>query len=419
MSLVIIGGVADFVALALIPQSIVASLGCLTLVAQAIWAPLLLGEMMRARHYVAILIIILGVSLAVTFGPRGTNATFTYEQLISLFTTPAFIGYAVVATMLAAALVAAILTIEQRFDLPPKPMLCDYFDEGKRVMRHDAGRFHRVSYAMLSGVIGAQSVLLGKMVGLLISMVSTADRIKASGVSNVFLFPPPYIFIILVIAAVVAQIHFLNEGLARFQSLYIVPVFQATWTLVSIVGGLVVFQEWQELASQGTTNAVLFPLGIALSLFGVYYTSTTPPAQEVAVLGKRVPSGISDYSKHLAARAGEGGADTPVSPSLSSAVTVTKRIDEDRGGASKRPGMLPELPPRQSDDARDSGASGEGGGAGTLLSSSPTPRNPASPTAALLAFSKEGGSSKNTDEELSETTSSAASASTRYRGAER
>ena len=65
LALIILGSVADFVALGFGAQSIIAPLGSLTLVANVIFAPLLLKEPITSRDVIATLTIVVGSALSV------------------------------------------------------------------------------------------------------------------------------------------------------------------------------------------------------------------------------------------------------------------------------------------------------------------------------------------------------------------
>jgi len=66
--LVFFGSLADFAALSFGPQSLVAPLGSLTLVSNAIFAPLLLKETIGHWDVLSTALIIIGSSIAVVFG---------------------------------------------------------------------------------------------------------------------------------------------------------------------------------------------------------------------------------------------------------------------------------------------------------------------------------------------------------------
>jgi len=201
MLLIISGSVSDFVALTLAPQALVATLGCLTLVAQALWAPLILGETM-AHTYLPTGVILLGVVLAVAFGPH-TDLHLSSAALLARFTTSAFIGYACTVVAVSVVLWLSIRHVESRFRLPDEPLLSDYTEPapapasgtsvpllppttevqghvvdaapaastpivvresstpsaagGQAVHRLGWARYHRIAYALLAAVVGAQA----------------------------------------------------------------------------------------------------------------------------------------------------------------------------------------------------------------------------------------------------------------------
>jgi drug/metabolite transporter (DMT)-like permease len=67
LALVVVGSVADFVALSFAPQSLVAPLGSLTLVSNVIFAPLLLKEKITTRDLIATITIVSGSTIAVAY----------------------------------------------------------------------------------------------------------------------------------------------------------------------------------------------------------------------------------------------------------------------------------------------------------------------------------------------------------------
>lgn len=186
MLLVVLGAIGDFVALTLAPATLVAALGCLNLVAQAVWAPLLLSEDIT-RHYAPLALILVGVVLAVVFGPHA-SLNFSIEVLFARFQAVGFAVYVAAVVVIVAVLAALLGYVEARFRPPPRPLLSDYVDVVRSggggsggsateatiptaasgsggapslvtaapVVRHGWARFHRVGYAVTAGVIGAQ-----------------------------------------------------------------------------------------------------------------------------------------------------------------------------------------------------------------------------------------------------------------------
>ena len=78
--------------------------------------------------------------------------------------------------------------------------------------------------------------------------------------------PLAYVVIPAMAASVVLQISWLNSGIKRFGLLYIVPIFQTFWTVVSVIGGLVVYHEWRTFSFH---QGCMFVAGISVTLFGV------------------------------------------------------------------------------------------------------------------------------------------------------
>ena len=68
------------------------------------------------------------------------------------------------------------------------------------------------------------------------------------------------------VACVALQLHHLNKGLARFEALLVVPVYQTLWTVFAIGGGLIFFQEYRVMTRRG---CLLYVVGNCISLVGV------------------------------------------------------------------------------------------------------------------------------------------------------
>ena len=92
MALIAIGSIMDMVALTFAPQSMIASLGGLTLVVNIGIAKLLLGETMRKLQYGTTLIIMIGTTLTVIYAPR-TEVENDIKQIKEMYESSRFIVY--------------------------------------------------------------------------------------------------------------------------------------------------------------------------------------------------------------------------------------------------------------------------------------------------------------------------------------
>jgi hypothetical protein len=77
--------------------------------------------------------------------------------------------------------------------------------------------------------------------------------------------------IIAIVVCSVGQIKYINDATTRFEALLVQPIYQATWTLLSVAGGMVVQREWALFAD--SWRAFLFFLGIAFTVSGALLLS--------------------------------------------------------------------------------------------------------------------------------------------------
>jgi hypothetical protein len=64
----------------------------------------------------------------------------------------------------------------------------------------------------------------------------------------------------------------LNRGLAEFDALFIVPVMQVQWTMLSVVEGMIYFQEYKEW--DAVWESVVFFSSLLITFGGVYLLSS-------------------------------------------------------------------------------------------------------------------------------------------------
>ena len=56
----------------------------------------------------------------------------------------------------------------------------------------------------------------------------------------------------------------------RFDALYVIPVFQSFWIVVSVISGMVFFGEYEDMSGE---QIMLFAIGVGVTVFGVFYLS--------------------------------------------------------------------------------------------------------------------------------------------------
>ncbi|ETO08033.1 DUF803 domain protein, partial [Reticulomyxa filosa] len=137
-----------------------------------------------------------------------------------------------------------------------------------RLSRHDSHlyrtkyfRFHQFTIAALSGTMGAQNILFAKGASTLLVLTITNKGMM-------FTHYPTYLILIGLFWSIYFQLRWLNSGLKRFSALQVVPVFQSFWILVSVLGGLAVYQEFNDM---NTLTKCVFPVGVLMTIGGVSY----------------------------------------------------------------------------------------------------------------------------------------------------
>ena len=252
--LIIIGSVADLSALGFAAQSVIAPLGSLTLVSNVLLAPLILNENLDNRDIISTLSIVFGSGLAVAFASHD-DQSYTISQLFAFYTYNRFIIYCIFIIIIILIMLYYIDYIEKL----PDSLYSLYRTQ------------HRFLYSSLSGIIGAQSVLFAKSFAELMSILI---RLKDA---SIFTYFQTYIVIIMMVACILLQIKYMNSALLRFDSVTVVPIFQSFWILVSVIAGLVFFGEGADFT---VTQALMFPLGVFITIGGIYFLSLRETSNE-------------------------------------------------------------------------------------------------------------------------------------------
>jgi len=234
-----------------------------------------------------------------------TATCYTLNELMERYMDPAVIAYGVFVAIFCACLYVGIKMIEKKQEDA---------EAGKSsslsAFKKQWAGFHAFGYAALSGTLGAQNVLFAKSVGEMMKTSFQGD--------NQMTNPLTYLLIVCMLASIFTQTHFLAQGLARFDALYIVPVFQCFFIMVSIIGGGIFFSEFERLSA---LQAGFFALGVLITLFGVWKLSQREMVnlspidkfkkvknvvhavvrmQRVAKLAMLSPSKISEYKNAAA-----------------------------------------------------------------------------------------------------------------------
>lgn len=250
MVCIVMASVFDFVALAFGPQSVIAPIGALTMVANAFIAPWMHGETLHPGVIKATVIIIVGCATAVASASHANNVC-DINTLFALYFTGRFAVY----ILCVLGIIGSVLLYIKRAETYKRELGEDSVEYQKMF------KLYRLSYAGVSGIFGAQSVLFARTVDLL--FVGSTEH-----GGYFLLYPGTYMVLFCLVSCIVLQLYYLNQGLARFESLYNVPVFTSTWIVGTALGGGVFYGEFADFT---WVQAILFPLGVGLCCMGVFF----------------------------------------------------------------------------------------------------------------------------------------------------
>ncbi|KAL9384905.1 hypothetical protein Peur_021915 [Populus x canadensis] len=240
-----LGNCLNFISFGYAAQSLLAALGSIQFVSNIAFAYFVLNKMVTVKVLVATAFIVLGNIFLVAFGNH-QSPVYTPEQLAEKYSNMTFLFYCLVLILLVALhhyiyrRGEIILAISGQDLRPYWQMLLPF------------------SYAVVSGAVGSCSVLFAKSLSNLLRLAMSSDYQLHSWFT--------YSILLLFLSTAGFWMTRLNEGLALFDAILIVPMFQIVWTFFSICTGFVYFQEYQVFDALRTT---MFILGMTSVFVGI------------------------------------------------------------------------------------------------------------------------------------------------------
>lgn len=229
------------------PASLLAPLAALTLVWNMIVAKIFMKEELSRMDVGATMVIFLGATLTVVFANHSTP-NYSLEDLQGLYSKRNMIIYLVLIPIFILAHYVTLKLI-QKYQLaentanPSHKFWC---------------KVEMLCYAGVAGSMGGQSILFAK---------STVELVKnAFSGGNPFAQYPTYLIIMAMASCMFCQITFLNGGLTMYDSLIMVPAYQAYWIIMGVLGGLVYFDE---ISAFTPLAGAMFCVGTLVAISGV------------------------------------------------------------------------------------------------------------------------------------------------------
>jgi hypothetical protein len=132
--------------------------------------------------------------------------------------------------------------------------------QGGLILHGKRNGFRMLHYTAIAGSLGGETMIFAK---------TSSEIVKNSILEHQFddmKNPFIYLAIIMTITLAVTQLHVLNTGLAKFEALMVIPVYQSFFNVFAITGGLIFFQEYQGMTRK---DGIFYTCGILITLIGV------------------------------------------------------------------------------------------------------------------------------------------------------
>lgn len=238
------GNCLNFFSFGYAAQSLLAALGSVQFVSNIAFAYFVLNKKISVKVLVATTFIVLGNVFLVAFGNH-QSPVYTPEQLAEKYSNITFLLYCLTLVFV----VAIHHYVYRRGEI-------------LATSGHDFKSYWRMllpfSYAVVSGAVGSCSVLFAKSLSNLLRLAMSSNYHLHTWFT--------YSMLLLFLSTAGFWMARLNEGLAFFDAIVIVPMFQIAWTFFSICTGFVYFQEYQVFNTLRTT---MFILGMMSVFVGI------------------------------------------------------------------------------------------------------------------------------------------------------
>ncbi|CAI2178123.1 16402_t:CDS:2, partial [Funneliformis geosporum] len=241
-----------------LPIIILAPLGAVTLIFNAFFAKILLGDVFTKQTIIGTIFILIGAIMIGFFGVVN-EPSHSLEDLIELYKRPAFIIYFSIIEF-----VVFCFLIANKFGEGVLNQML--LGERNLTFGWSLKKFQTIlgiSYGCVGGMISSQSLLFAKS-GLELLLLSILNC------DNQFNQPLSWFIVVALAFTALLQLYYLNKGLKLCDTVILVPLSFCTYNVSSIFNGLVYYNQWNQLY---WWQIFFVTLGICLLLCGVLILS--------------------------------------------------------------------------------------------------------------------------------------------------
>ncbi|KAI9491953.1 hypothetical protein BDB00DRAFT_766188 [Zychaea mexicana] len=244
-----------------LPIVILAPIGAIGLVFNAIFAKIVLGDPFTMKTILGTMLIVIGAMLVAGFGVV-PEPNHSLQDLIRLYKRPAFIVYFAVIesfTCLGLVLTHLIQYNAERSEASGRWL-------GGIYARPDLKMWLGISYGVFGANISSQAMLFAKS-GLELLILSVFHH------DNQFANPLTWLLVLALIFTAVLQLYYLNRGIRLCDTIILVPLNFCSFNVSCLFNGLVYYDQWERLF---WWQMVAVLMGIAVLISGVLVISWQP-----------------------------------------------------------------------------------------------------------------------------------------------
>ncbi|KAI8380907.1 uncharacterized protein BYT42DRAFT_564649 [Radiomyces spectabilis] len=238
-----------------LPIVILAPIGAMNLVFNAIAARLILGDPFTTKSVLGTLLIAIGALLVGLFGVI-QEPNHSLEDLIQLYKKPAFIIYFSIMEAVIVSMMVITHLMEYRYHsmggVGGKWLGC-VIEPAKLKMTIG------MSYGVLGGNISSQSMLFAKS-GIELIIISLVSK------NNQLQYALTWILLSMMILTAAMQLYYLNKGLRLCDTTILVPLSFCAFNVSCLFNGLVYYDQWDRLR---WWQLLCVLVGVAITVGGV------------------------------------------------------------------------------------------------------------------------------------------------------
>lgn len=229
MVMIIFGETGNFIAYGFAPASVVAPLGTVTLISNALLAPIMLQERFRRRDLLGIVLAVCG-AVVVVMSSKTEEIQLSPQAIEAALRQPKFLIY-----LACTSVVSCVMT-------------------GLSV---NVGHKNSLIDLSLVAIYGGYTVLATKALSSLLGL--TFYRMFEYGIT--------YAMILVLVTTAILQIKYLNKALQRFDSTEVIPIQWTLFTISAILGSSILYNDFNQMTKG---KAATFLTGCLLTFAGVY-----------------------------------------------------------------------------------------------------------------------------------------------------